>query len=140
MAHLGRGLFLKQVHRQNLNKDQVFRPWPLNTRMKSAHGGARSGAGRPKGSGNKVRLEDLMLDVELAANMPYTKRVAINYVHAINREDWARVENYDRAFLNKLVADKSEIEVSDTADTVANRAQVFQDALAKLAQIADTTK
>ena len=81
-----------------------------------------------------------MLDVELAANMSYTRRVAINYVHAINREDWARVENYDRAFLNKLVADKSEVEVTDTADTVANRAQVFQDALAKLAQIADKTK
>ena len=140
MAHLGRGLFLEPVHAQNLNKDQVFRPWALNIHMKSSHGGARSGAGRPKGSGNKVRLEDLMLDVELAANMSYTRRVAINYVHAINREDWARVENYDRAFLNKLVADKSEVEVTDTADTVANRAQVFQDALAKLAQIADKTK
>ena len=139
-AHLGRGLCLERNHAQNLNKDQVFRPWALNIRMKSSHGGARPGAGRPKGSGNKVRLEDLMLDVELAANMPYTKRVAINYVSAINREDWARVENYDRAFLNKLVADKSEVEVTDTADTVANRAQAFQDALAKLAQIADTTK
>jgi hypothetical protein len=123
-----------------MNKDQVFRPWPLNTGMKSAHGGARPGAGRPKGSGNKVRLEDLMLDVELAANMPYTRRVAINYVSAITREDWARVENYDRAFLNKLVADKSEVEVTDTADAVANKAQAFQVALAKLVQIADTTK
>ena len=81
-----------------------------------------------------------MLDVELAANMSYTRRVAINYVQAINREDWARVENYDRAFLNKLVADKSEVEVTDTADTVANKAQAFQVALSKLVQIADTTK
>jgi hypothetical protein len=108
--------------------------------MKSAHGGARSGAGRPKGSGNKVRLEDLMLDVELAANMPYTKRVAINYVSAITREDWARVENYDRAFLNKLVADKSEVEVNDSADGVAAKAQAFQDALAKLVSSNQSTK
>jgi hypothetical protein len=104
------------------------------------HGGARPGAGRPKGTGNKVRLEDLMLDVELAANMPYTKRVAINYVHAINREDWARVENYDRAFLNKLVADRSEVEVVTNEDQVTAKQTAFQEALAKLASLNQTTK
>ena len=104
------------------------------------HGGARPGAGRKKGSGVKVKVEDLMLDVELAANMPYTKRVAINYVSAINREDWARVENYDRAFLNKMVADKTEVEVTSTEDAVATRAQAFQDAIAKLASLTDSAK
>ena len=49
------------------------------------HGGARPGAGRPVGSGNKVRLEDLMMDLELETNMPYTRRLAINYQHAIAR-------------------------------------------------------
>jgi hypothetical protein len=103
--------------------------------MKSAHGGARSGAGRPKGSGNKVRLEDLMLDVELAANMPYTKRVAINYVAAITREDWARVENYDRAFLNKLVADKTEVTTVESEDAVQAKQQAFAEAIAQIAGI-----
>lgn len=140
MAHLGRGLFLEQIHSQNLNKDQVFKAGSLNIVMKKTHGGARPGAGRPKGSGNKVRLEDLMQDVELAANMPYTKRLAINYVNAINREDWARVENYDRAFLNKLVADKAELEVTDSEDAVAAKAQAFQDAMAKLVSSVNTTK
>lgn len=107
---------------------------------KSNHGGARPGAGRKKGSGNKVRLEDLMLDVELAANMPYTKRVAINYVSAINREDWARVENYDRAFLNKLVADKAEVEVTDSTEAVDAKQTAFKEALAKLASLTDSTK
>lgn len=106
----------------------------------NGHGGPRPGAGRPKGTGNKVRLEDLMMDVELAANMPYTKRLAINYVHAINREDWARVENYDRAFLNKLVSDKTEVEVVESADAVAAKTQAFQEALSKLASFAETTK
>lgn len=81
-----------------------------------------------------------MLDVELAANMPYTQRVAINYVSAITREDWARVENYDRAFLNKLVADKSEVEVTDSADGVAAKATAFQEALAKLVSSEVSTK
>jgi hypothetical protein len=108
--------------------------------MKGRHGGARPGAGRPKGSGNKVRLEDLMLDVETAAAMPYTQRLALNYVSAINREDWSRVGEYDRAFLNKLVADKNEIEVTDSAEAVAAKAQAFQDALAKLVSSDKTTK
>ena len=107
---------------------------------KSNHGGARPGAGRKKGSGNKVRLEDLMMDVELAANMPYTKRVAINYVHAINREDWSRVENYDRAFLNKLVADKSEVEVVDPEDTVKAKQQAFAAAIALIQGSDERTK
>ena len=108
--------------------------------MKGRHGGARPGAGRPKGSGNKVRLEDLMLDVETAANMPYTQRLALNYVCAINREDWSRVGEYDRAFLNKLVADKNEIEVTDSAEAVAAKAQAFKDALAKLVSSDESTK
>lgn len=106
----------------------------------NGHGGARPGAGRKVGSGNKVRLEDLMMDVELAANMPYTKRLAINYVHAINREDWARVENYDRAFLNKLVSDKTEVEVVESADVVEAKQAAFKEALAKLASLTDSTK
>ena len=104
------------------------------------HGGARPGAGRPRGSGNKVRLEDLMQDVATAANMSYTKRLAINYVAAINREDWTRVSEYDRAFLNKLVADKSEVEITDSADALAAKAQAFQDALAKLVSSDKSTK
>ena len=98
------------------------------------HGGARQGAGRPKGSGHKIKVEDLMMDVELAANMPYTKRVAINYVSAINREDWRMVNDYDKAFLNKVVADKSEVEIISPEDTIAARAMAFSEALTALAK------
>ena len=101
----------------------------------SGHGGARPGAGRPRGSGNKVNLEDLMQDLELETNMPFTQRLAINYSAAISREDWGRVENYDRAFLNKLVGDRQHIEVTDSADTVEAKRVAFADALQALAQV-----
>lgn len=104
------------------------------------HGGARQGAGRPKGSGHKIKVEDLMMDVELAANMPFTQRVAINYVSAIERKDWARVENYDRAFLNKIVADKSEVEVVDPEDAVAAKQQAFAQAIALIQGSSKETK
>jgi hypothetical protein len=107
---------------------------------KNNHGGARPGAGRKKGSGVKIKVEDLMADIETELGLPYTVRVARNYVHAISREDWARVENYDRALLNKIVSDKTEIEVVESADAVAAKQVAFQEALAKLASLTDSTK
>ena len=104
------------------------------------HGGARPGAGRKKGSGVKIKVEDLMLEVELAANMPYPKRVAINYVSAIQREDWSRVENYDRAFLNKIVADKSEVEVVDAEDAVTAKQAAFAQAIRLIQDVTKETK
>ena len=111
-----------------------------NTSKTSGHGGARPGAGRPKGSGNKVALEDLLMDIELETQMPFTRRLAINYNAAIDRSDWARVENYDRAFLNKLVADRSHVEVTDSADAVATRAAAFAAALSAVVGNSNETK
>ena len=96
------------------------------------HGGARPGAGRPRGSGNKINLEDLLLDIELETAMPFTQRLAINYSAAIDRNDWARVENYDRAFLNKIVSDKQTVEITDNEDQIAARTAAFQAALTAL--------
>jgi hypothetical protein len=99
------------------------------------HGGARPGAGRKKGSGVKIKVEDLMMDIEAELGLPYTVRVARNYTHAIAREDWARVENYDRALLNKIVADRSEVEVSNPSDAIDAKQLAFQEAMAKLASL-----
>jgi hypothetical protein len=107
---------------------------------KTNHGGARPGAGRKKGSGVKIKVEDLMGDIEAELGLPYTVRVARNYVHAINREDWARVENYDRALLNKIVSDKTEVEVIDNASAAEAKQTAFQEALAKLAALNDKAK
>ena len=101
----------------------------------NGHGGARPGAGRPKGSGHKVNLEDLMMDLELETHMPYTQRLAINYSAAIQRSDWARVENYDRAFLNKLVSDRQTVEVIENADLVEAKRLAFADAVQALTKV-----
>jgi hypothetical protein len=98
----------------------------------STRGGARPGAGRPKGSGHKIRLEDLMDQIELQAGMPYAERLAANYAGAIDRADWGKVSEYDRAFLNKIVADRNEIEVTDSTDSVEARRLAFAEALRDL--------
>ena len=110
-------------------------PTQKKTSNTNGHGGARPGAGRPKGSGNKINLEDLLDDIELETHMPFTRRLAINYSSAINRSDWARVENYDRAFLNKIVSDRQHIEVTEGPDAVEAKQTAFSEALQALAAI-----
>lgn len=97
-----------------------------------SRGGARAGAGRKKGSTNKVRLEDLLLEIENAVGLTYAEQLAQNYASAINRSDWSKVSEYDRAFLNKVVADKQEVEVVESEDAVQAKAQAFSEALIAL--------
>jgi hypothetical protein len=105
-----------------------------------SRGGARTGSGRPKGSTNKVKLEDLLTNIEQKTGMNYAEQIASNYAEAINREDWRMVNDYDKAFLNKIVADKQEIEVVESEDAIADKAQAFADALAALAAAPGTKK
>ena len=107
----------------------------MNQLNKSGWGGARPGAGRPKGSGNKVRIEDLLAEIENATGVTYAEQLASNYASAIGREDWTKVGECDRAFLNKIVADKTEIEVVESEDAVLAKQQAFAEALTALVAV-----
>lgn len=98
-----------------------------------SRGGARTGSGRPKGSTNKVKLEDLLDNIEQHTGMSYAEQIASNYANAITREDWRMVNDYDKAFLNKVVADKQEVEITRPEDQIEARAAAFAEALATLA-------
>ena len=98
----------------------------------STRGGYRPGAGRPKGTTNKLRIEDLLGSIETQLNMPFAQRIALNYVEAISRGDTAGVRDYDKILLGKLVADKQELEVTNTQDAVEAKREAFADAVAAL--------
>jgi hypothetical protein len=99
-----------------------------------SRGGARAGSGRPKGSTNKIKMEDLLAHIEQKTGTNYAEQLATNYAEAIIREDWRMVNDYDKAFLNKVVADKQEVEITNPQDAIEVRAQVFAEALASLAK------
>jgi hypothetical protein len=107
------------------NKQQNKNPHPTNPNW----GGVRAGAGRPKGSTHKIKIEDLIDSIETLAGMSYAERFSLNYMEAIGREDWTKVENYDRALLNKIVADKQEIVVEDITDNIEIRRKLLIEAL-----------
>jgi hypothetical protein len=98
-------------------------------------GGARPGAGRPAGSTTKIKIEDLLQDIEAETKMPYSRRLAMNYSQAIDRSDWTRVENYDRAFLSKIVADRLDVEISDPGQEIEARRAAFLSALEQVANV-----
>ena len=106
-----------------------------STRYKTkapTRGGARAGAGRPKGSTTKVTLEDLVGHIEHHVGRSFAEQVAISYASAISRADHAGVRDYEKILLAKMVSDKNEVEVINTESAAETRQAVFQEALAKL--------
>jgi len=111
-------------------KDTVKKP--RYAKKAPTRGGARPGGGRPKGSTTKIKIEDLMEKIELQAGQTYAELLASNYVSAIQRSDWNGVRDYDKAFMNKMIAEKVDIDVKDSEDTVAAKSAAFAAALATL--------
>lgn len=95
-------------------------------------GGARPGAGRPKGSTTKVSLDDLMKNIELVTGKTYGEILAHNYAGAMSRSDWNGVRDYDKAFMNKLLADKTEVTTIDSEDAVQAKQQAFAEAIRQI--------
>ena len=105
------------------------------TNKASTRGGARKGGGRPKGSTTKIKIEDLMAQIELQSGESYDQLLARNYVSAISRSDWGGVRDYDKAFMNKMIADKSEITTVESSDAVAQKQAAFADAIRQITGI-----
>ena len=111
-----------------VNKPRYSKPAPTR-------GGARAGAGRPRGSTNKITMEGLLTSLDARLGVSYADQIAHNYVQAIQREDWSGVRDYDRVLLGKIVADRQEITTVNSEDQVAARQQAFVEALTALSQV-----
>jgi hypothetical protein len=76
-----------------------------------------------------------MAQIELQSGETYDQLLAKNYVLAISREDWGGVRDYDKAFMNKMIADRSEVTVLESEDTVAVKQAAFAAAIAQITGI-----
>ena len=97
-----------------------------------SRGGARPGAGRPKGTTNKITMDGLLTELEDQLGHSYAEQIAINYVSAINRADWGGVRDYDRVLLGKVVADKTQVETVESAEVIESKRAAFADAIREL--------
>lgn len=98
--------------------DTIVKPKRVYKKKAPTRGGARKGAGRPKGSTTKITIEELLHSMENATGMNYGQRFATNYQLAVEREDWGLVKEYDKTILPKLVADKLETDITSNGETL----------------------
>lgn len=105
----------------------------------SSRGGARKGAGRPKGSVDKVTIAGLLNEIELQSGRSYQSMLAQDFIDSRNG-DRNLAAKYHNLILNKVMATMSSVEVTNPAGEVEAKQAAFADALAKLNEIAQDTK
>jgi len=99
-------------------------------------GGARPGAGRPKGGTNQVSVNGLLAALERKTKgVGYETILMEDFINARNNNDHQLVIKYHNLILNKLMTHISKIEITDSQDTIDMKQKAFTDALAKLAGI-----
>jgi hypothetical protein len=99
---------------------------------KSNRGGARAGAGRPRGSTERVSVDQILATLEAYSGQTYAELLARDFGEAYQAQDRNVIIKYHNLILNKVAPSLQAVEVTDSADAVASRAQAFQEALAKL--------
>ena len=108
---------------------------PADRKRAPGRGGARPGSGRPRGSTTKIRIEDLMAQIELQSGESYDQLLARNYVGAISRSDWGGVRDYDKAFMNKMIADKTEVTQIESSEQLEHKQAAFAEAIRQITGI-----
>ena len=105
----------------------------------SSRGGARKGAGRPKGSVDKVTIAGLLNEIETQSGRTYQEMLAQDFIEA-RSTDRGLAAKYHNLILNKVMATMASVEVSSPQDEVDAKQAAFTAALAKITEIAATTK
>jgi hypothetical protein len=86
------------------------------------------GRGRPKGSLSKFTPASLLRSIEETVGKPFVQSLAEGYKDSIDRGDHKTRYLYEKAILDKVVADKISVEVDDGA-TMESKMQAFAQAL-----------
>jgi len=106
----------------------------------SSRGGARAGAGRPRGSTDKLTARLLLETCEQVIGKPFEVSLIEGYHDAIIRQDVRNRATYEKMILDKVSTTLIEAEVTESDDAVAAKALAFQEALAKLVSLDQSTK
>ena len=105
----------------------------------TGRGGARAGAGRPKGTTDRVTIAGLLGAIEDTNGQTYLEILAQDFAQA-RALDKNLTQKYHHLILNKVAATLTNVEVTESDDAVAAKALAFQDALAKLTALHNETK
>jgi hypothetical protein len=107
---------------ENPNKEIVKN---VGHRFQPGHPG---GPGRPKGALSKFTPASLLKAIETTVGKPFVQSLAEGYKDSIDRGDHKTRYLYEKAILDKVVADRVSVEVDDGA-TMESKMQAFAQAL-----------
>jgi hypothetical protein len=99
----------------------------------NGHGGSRPGAGRPKGSTDKVTIAGLLGAIHSRDGRDYVELLAEDFVHA-RENDKHLAQKYHNLILNKVAATLTQVETTEGEDAVKAKAEAFSEALLALTQ------
>jgi len=103
---------------------------------KPGRGGARPGAGRPRGTTDRVTVAGLLGAIESLNGRSYVEILADDFT-AARETDRNLAMKYHNLIMSKVAATLNSVEVSDTADAVAQKQAAFAEAIAQIASISN---
>jgi hypothetical protein len=134
-------------------QDAVFKPGKvkvLNKNMekntktekkpRGKNGGARPGAGRPKGTTNRLTAKEILDTAESMLGKPFVVSLMEGYIDTINTGDTRNRVTYEKIILDKTATTIIEAEITDSKDAIEQKQAAFADALAKLVGVSKEAK
>jgi hypothetical protein len=91
------------------NAGELIQEIPQNNVVKSKKGGAREGAGRPKGSTNRLTAASLLRTIERKAGVPFEELVTDGYLSAIEKNDKNLRFKYETLIIGKVMSTIMEV-------------------------------
>ena len=91
------------------------------------NGGKRPGAGRPRGARNQFSMTAVLEEIRVTTGSTFVELLAQGYKESIENNDKYTRLKYENMLINKLVADKHNVDIVD--NTPQARALLFNQAL-----------
>jgi hypothetical protein len=98
--------------------------------VKKAWGGARPGAGRPKGSTDKVTARYILETAERIIGKPLIESVMEGYRDTILDGDRKHRTIYEKMLVDKVATTLFDVEVTEDQDLLSAKRQAFAEAMA----------
>jgi hypothetical protein len=111
----------------------------LKESKKSNRGGARANAGRPKGTTDRVTIAGLLAAIEDTTGKEYVDILAEDFAQA-RATDRNLTAKYHHLLASKLMNSLQTVEVVENGSEAEAKQAAFQEALAKLASLNESTK
>jgi len=105
----------------------------------SSRGGARAGAGRPKGSRERVTVQSLLETLDQkTGGLSYEDLLIEDFLQARQGNDNQLTLKYHTLIANKLISSLATVEVTDSEDAITAKQIAFAQAIAQITGLKHT--